>query len=130
MEKAYYSEFNTYVSVLPEPTSTLGIFPTSTKRDMSSIGVAFAAVGWEPVGNVFYDYDTHVPGDGAAGACGCAIDTCFTATAYGDVDGDGNIAVIAYAQPDGAGNLCSPGVLGAAPLRPNEPMSDQTQSRY
>jgi len=129
-QKAYYSEFNTYVGVLPEPISTLGTGPSAVKRDMTSIGVAFAAVGWVPESNVFYDYDTHIPGDGLPGACACGIGSCFTAAAYGDVDGDGNTAVIAYAQPDSAGNICSPGILGAAPVRPNEPVSDVTQSRF
>lgn len=129
-QKAYYSEFNTYVGVLPEPISTLGVPPSATKRDMTSIGVAFAAVGWVPESNVFYDYDTHIPGDGLPGACACLAGSCFTAAAYGDVDGDGNTAVIAYAQPDSTGNVCSPGILGAAPLRTNEALHDITSSRF
>ncbi len=132
-QKAYYSEFNTYVSVLQEPLATLTIPPGPQKRDSASVEAGFAAIGWRPEGDVYYDYDTHIPGDGMAGACACLPGTCFTATAYGDVDGDGNVAVIAYAQPDGTGAMCSPGIVlgfGNAPIRPNEPLHDPDTSRF
>jgi hypothetical protein len=129
-QMAYYSEYNTYVSVLPEPLATSGVAPNAVKRDSAPVAVAFGVVGWKPDGNVFYDYDSHTPGDGLAGPCLCLPGTCFTASAYGDLDGNGAPAVIAYAQPDPAGNMCSPGILGAAPARPNEPLHDVATGRF
>jgi prepilin-type N-terminal cleavage/methylation domain-containing protein len=129
-QKAYYSEYNTYVSVLPEPLTTGGAAPSSEKRDSAPVSVAFQVVGWEPEGDVFYDYDSHLPGDGMLGPCLCPIGTCFTASAYGDLDGNGTPAVISYAQPDPAGNMCDPGIIGAAPTRPNEPMNDVAMGRF
>ncbi len=123
-QQAYFSEFNVYVGVFPEPITTLAIPPSTVKRDSASVGPAFLTVGWAPEGNVFYDYDTHIPGDGAPGACPCAAGPCFTASAYGDVDGNGTPAVISYGQPDSMGNMCSGGFGGAAPARPNEPVHD------
>jgi len=129
-QKTYYSEFNSYIDVLAEPFTTLGVGPGAVKRDNAPIGVAFQTIGFETEGAVFYDYDTHTPGDGMPGACLCAPGTCFTATAYGDLDANGLTAVIAYAQPDTAGNICSPGIIGGAPARPNEPLHDITTGRY
>jgi len=129
-QKAYYSEFNTYISVLPEPLTTTGLPPTSEKRDSAAVSAAYDLVGWEPEGNVFYDYESHVPGDGMAGPCTCLPGTCFTATAYGDLDGNGTPAVIVYAQPDNAGNMCSPGIMGGVPARPNEPLQDVAMGRF
>ena len=87
-------------------------------------------MGWAAEGDVFYDYDTHTPGDGMPGACLCLPGTCFSASAYGDLDGNGIPAVITYAQPDTAGNLCSPGLIGAAPTKPNEPLHDPLSGRF
>lgn len=129
-QKAYYSEFNTYISVLPEPLTTTGVAPTSEKRDAGAVSMAFQLVGWEPEGNVYYDYDSHLPGDGMLGPCLCPPGTCFTASAYGDLDGNGTPAVISYAQPDNTGNMCSPGIIGAAPARPNEPLHDVATGRF
>ena len=61
---------------------------------MAPISAAFQAIGWAPEGDVFYDYDSHTPGDGMLGPCLCAAGTCFTASAYGDLDGNGTPAVI------------------------------------
>ena len=129
-QKAYYSEFSTYVAVREEPSSTLAILPGGVKRDSSAVSISFAAVGWEVEGNVFYDYDTHIPGDGAPGLCTCPPGTCFTASAYGDVDANGIFAVVAYAQPDNDGNACAPGVIGALPARLNEPVRDLGAGRF
>jgi prepilin-type N-terminal cleavage/methylation domain-containing protein len=129
-QKAYYSEFNTFVSVAEEPSTTLGTLPNSKKRDSTSIGAAFAVVGWKPDGDVFYDYDSHTPGDGAPGLCTCLPGTCFTASAYGDIDANGLWAVISYAQPDVSGQACSPGIVGALPIRLNEPIRDTLAGRF
>jgi len=117
-QKSYYAEFNTFVGVLSEPLGGTGVPPNSVKRDSTSINAAFAAVGWLPEGDVFFDYDTSVPGPLGL-ACVCA-DGCFTATAYGDLDGDGLLSMVLYAQPDAAGDVCPTLINGFfPPLNPN-----------
>lgn len=59
---------------------------------------AFADLGWAPEGSVFYSYMSHV--------C-CPNGLCFTGSAFGDVDGNGNPAAVMYVSPqiDGVGNV-------------------------
>jgi prepilin-type N-terminal cleavage/methylation domain-containing protein len=114
-QKSYYAEFNTYIGVLSEPLGGTGLPPNPIKRDSTSIDGAFAVVGWVPDGDVFFDYDTSVPGPLGPG-CLCA-DGCFTATAYGDLDGDGLLSIVMYAQPDAAGQVC-PTLLGGGIFPP------------
>lgn len=115
-QKAYFAEFNDFVPVMSEPFGTLGVPPTSTKRSKEGIETEFAAVGWVPDGDVYFDYDTSTPADPGSGVCTC-VDTCFTATAYGDLDGDGAPSAMIYSHPDALGNYCESGVLGmSAPI--------------
>ena len=117
-QKSYFAEFNTFVGVLSEPLGGTGLPPNAIKRDSTSINGAFAAVGWLPDGDVFFDYDTSVPGPLGL-ACGCAA-ACFTATAYGDLDGDGLLSMVMYAQADAAGQVCPTLINGFfPPLNPN-----------
>jgi len=117
-QKSYYAEFNTFVGVLSEPLGGTGLPPNALKRDSASINGAFAAVGWLPEGDVFFDYDTSVPGPLGL-ACVCT-DGCFTATAYGDLDGDGLLSIVMYAQADVAGQVCPTLINGFfPPLNPN-----------
>jgi type IV pilus assembly protein PilA len=113
-QKAYFAEFNEFVPVMSEPAGTLGVPPTSTKRSKDGIATEFAAVGWVPDGDVFYDYDTTTPVDPGTGVCAC-VDTCFTATAYGDLDGDGVLSAMIYSHPDSLGNYCESGIRGLSP---------------
>ncbi|HEB90149.1 MAG TPA: prepilin-type N-terminal cleavage/methylation domain-containing protein [Deltaproteobacteria bacterium] len=110
-QKAYFAEFNTFVGVLAEPSTALGVAPVAIKRDSASIGGAFSLVGWVPEGDVFFDYDTSVPGGAFGPGCACASG-CFTATAYGDLDGDGGLSVVTYVHPDALGQACSTMILG------------------
>ncbi|MEZ4293202.1 MAG: prepilin-type N-terminal cleavage/methylation domain-containing protein [Myxococcota bacterium] len=109
-QKAYFAEFNDYVFVASEPLGGTGQMPTSTKRDKSSIDVAFERIGWTPDGDVFFDYDTVTPA--AAGAPCTCTEACFTAAAYGDLDDDGFVSVMIYAHPDAAGNFCDSWLAG------------------
>jgi prepilin-type N-terminal cleavage/methylation domain-containing protein len=95
VEKAYFSEYNAYVGVAPQPG---GGVPSGNKRIWTpAADLAFGAVGFRPDGAVFYDYDVNV--DPAV----CPNGDCFTATAYGDADGNGLVAMVMYVQPSGAG---------------------------
>jgi prepilin-type N-terminal cleavage/methylation domain-containing protein len=115
-QKSYFAEFDDFVPVTTEPSFTSGVNPTSTTRSKAPITTAFSTVGWTPDGDVFYDYDTTTPADPGTGTCTCT-EACFTATAYGDLDGDGFFSAMVFAHPDVAGNYCESGVLGmSAPI--------------
>ena len=119
-QKSYFAEFNQYVSAAPEPGASTATLPSSVTRSQKPLAIAFAAVGWVPDGDVFFDYDTVV--DGFAG-CSCA--NCFTATAYGDLDNDGFISEFVYFHPDASGGWCGVGVSGHGP--PTSPADGSVQ---
>ncbi len=118
-QKAYYAEYSVFVSAKPEPWFTGGALPMATKRDSGPIDVAFAAVGWAPEGDVFYDYDTATVSDPLLGDCVTCTGDCFTSSAYGDLDGDGKFSILIYAHADLAGGFCTTGrVAGNGPYSP------------
>ena len=104
-QKAYFAEFNVFVASAPEPGATTSQSPTTTKRDTTALTAAFAQVGWTPDGNVFFDYDTVVDG-----FFGCSCATCFTATAYGNLDDDSLMSEIVYFHPNAIGGSCDVGI--------------------
>lgn len=103
-QNAYFAEASTYVSSLSCPA--LFGAPTNGPQNWRSVrGTICGAsvpvpnldtLGWQPEGSPWFDYDSTEgnAGDGER----------FTAAAYGDVDGDGNISVVMYVSPDKAGN--------------------------
>lgn len=96
MEKSYFSEYSSYVEVGPEPGGGL---PSSIKRIWTpAADLAYSRIGWRPEGAVYYDYEVNVTQGG-----GCPDLDCFTATAYGDADGNTFLAVISYVQESGTG---------------------------
>ena len=118
-QRAYFAEFNAFVSSEPEPWFTSGALATRTKRDSAPIDVSFAAVGWVPEGDVFYDYDTATVTDPLAGSCALCAGDCFTASAYGDLDGNGLFSILIYAHADPTGGYCTTGlVAGGGPYSP------------
>jgi prepilin-type N-terminal cleavage/methylation domain-containing protein len=119
-QKAYFAEFNTFISAAPEPGATTMENPTTTKRDVAALRLAFENVGWTPEGDVFFDYDTI-----ATGLAGCACTSCFTATAYGNLDGDMLISEFVYFHPDPSGGWCPVGISGHGP--PADPITGDTQ---
>jgi type IV pilus assembly protein PilA len=52
---------------------------------------AWGDLGWFPEGQVYYSYMSNV--------C-CATGLCFTASAYGDVDGNGTPAAVMFVHPE------------------------------
>ena len=127
-QKSYFAEFNTFVDAAAEPSFGLGsVPPTTVKRDKTPLEQAFAAVGWTPDGDVFFDYDTATPDEPGLGNCGCA-EGCFTAAAYGDLDGDSALSVVLYTHPDAVGQFCetAQGNNQSPPLNTSgDPMFDQ-----
>jgi hypothetical protein len=87
---------------------------------VGALSSAFSSVGWTPDGDVFFDYDTMVDGFG-----GCSCATCFTATAYGNLDGDMFMSEFVYFHPDQAGGWCGVGVSGNGP--PTDPVTMDVQ---
>jgi prepilin-type N-terminal cleavage/methylation domain-containing protein len=106
-QKAYYAEWSTYISVLGEPITTSSVAPSSRVRNSTPVTAAFALVGWSPEGNVYFDYDTCAPG---GAGCTCACTTCFTASAWSDLDDDGTMSAYMYFEPDQVGNTCQSAV--------------------
>ena len=117
-QKAFYTERGQYVGVpLSEPGFTAGSIPISTKRPVAPLTAAFASVGWTPDGQVFYDYEL-VSTNTANGAdhpgCTCG-GGCFTASAIGDLDGDGALAMVSFYHPTETGLTCPTAFLGLGP---------------
>jgi len=112
-QKSYYAEFTTFIAVASEPTGGLSVGPTTIKRDSASVDTAFANIGWAPTGAVFFDYDTATLADPLAGSCPAGAEGAFTATAYGDLDGDSLLSVLVYTHPNTAGLYCRTGQAGS-----------------
>ncbi len=109
-QQAYFAEFGDYIGVVAEPTGSTGTPPSQTKRDYTGVGAAFGAVGWTPEGDVFFDYDTNTSD------LGCACTSCFTAAAYGDLDGNMQLSVMLFVQPDiNTVNWCQTALLAQDP---------------
>lgn len=113
-QKSYFAEYNDFAPALSEPGFTLGQPITSTTRSKVPLETAFAAVGWVPDGDVFFDYDTATPALPGSGTCTC-VEACFTATAYGDLDGDSLPSALVFAHPDPLGNYCETSLGGFSP---------------
>jgi len=124
-QKAYFAEFNAFVSVEPEPGTALGFGPNSVKRDKTSIESEFATVGWVPDGDVYFDYDTATSSDPLLGNCATCPEGCFTSTAYGDLDNNGRISALIYAHPDPLGEFCESGLRNLSP-----PIDSSGQYRF
>jgi type IV pilus assembly protein PilA len=106
-EHSYFAEFAQYVSALGEPITSTGLAPNPQKRSSSPITDRFVLLGWNPEGDVYYDYDAcSVGGPG----CTCSCATCFTVSAWGDLDDDGSMSGYMYFQPDVSGDICQSAV--------------------
>lgn len=107
---AYAAEFNRFVSAAPSPliglTSDKQNWAASDDKRFSSDapGAGFELLGWRPDGATYHDYDSvaQVTADGLR----------FTASAYGDVDADGNLSVFMYVHEDNNGANAPCGVCG------------------
>lgn len=103
-QTAHQAERNSFVSsgnFHPQPE-----VPSTLKRAWNAgAQAAFADLGWIPEGAVFYDYGTFTSATPGAGCSEC--ESCFTATAVGDVDGNGVPTQIQYVRqgPNDSGAL-------------------------
>lgn len=103
-QSAYFAEASTYVSSATCPA--LFGAPTNSPQNWRKVRGTICGpsvtppnldtLGWQPEGAPWFDYGANEGNDGDGER--------FTAAAYGDVDGDGNISVVLYVSPDTAGN--------------------------
>ena len=100
-QKAFYAERNTYHdSTAPWPDYTAnGGLGTNKQTWDSDSSDHFKELGWKPEGGVIYSYEANT----TLNCDGCAL--CFTATAYGDADGDGFPSAVMYVQPHNEGGV-------------------------
>jgi len=103
-QKAYQAERNDFVdsgTSYPVPTlyneRTLGPYKMPWDADSAN---AYRNLGWEPEGQVFYSYATWTSASGLG--CG-TCESCFTAAAYGDVDGNNSVQTVLYVHPSEVG---------------------------
>ncbi len=90
-QEGYFAEFGLFVSAGGHPTAWVP-GPAAAKKlawDDPTLG-GFSTVGWEPDGDVFFQY--HVEDPGGTGAE-------YVAEAQSDLDGDGTPNVWGYVQP-------------------------------
>lgn len=114
-EIAYFGANGVYYGTIgPMPA---GIGPNKVPWDAAA-KAEFDPLGYAPEGAVWYRYDVNtVPGDCACGVGANGEAMCFTASAQGDIDGDGFVAEIAYFHTDPAGATCA--TFNANPPPPN-----------
>jgi hypothetical protein len=117
LEKGYFAEYSAYTqSIVAQP----GGVPTSAKQTWDPASeVAFGVLGFRPDGAVFYTYDVNVD------IAQCPLRDCFTASAYGDADGNLALAVVMYVQPDASGLAWSLSALEPGVGLPLDPISSQ-----
>lgn len=108
-EKGYFAEEGVYFEAPTHPITTEADLNAQQHAWTAAAATDFAALGWEPEGRVRYSYDVNT---GATACFGGDCDgTCFTATAYGDLDTDDSASAIVYVQPGtnaGGGSVVCP----------------------
>lgn len=117
-EKSYQATRGTfYDSALPWPDSaSYGGLGTAKMPWDGSAQAAFEELGWAPEGRVYHSYHTNT-------STNCTCTLCFTATAYGDVNGNSKISAVMYVEPqrDGGNAIigeCRSGMSGALDFGP------------
>ena len=112
-EIAFFGANGAFWGAAPMPPGA----PGPGKRNWDALAKAeYGGLGYEPEGSVSYSYEVN----NAASDCGCGVGPngealCFTASAYGDLDGDGFVAVISYFYTDPTGMTCVTGINANPP---------------
>jgi len=97
-EESYLAEFGRYVAAAVTPTGTVG--PQKLAWPPPTVTTPFDTVGWQPEGDVFFQYAVGIGGAGGSSA--------FFATAEADIDGNGTSQFWGYDKPDGADASAAP----------------------
>jgi type IV pilus assembly protein PilA len=116
-ELSYQAESDVYVDAGPFPDDGPYGGHGTHKMTWDAASVAeYAPLGWSPEGEVAYSYEVNA---GLGSPCSCTL--CFTATAHGDVDGDGTRSAVMFVYPEETGGgigECPSGMFGyGTPLR-------------
>ncbi|MBW2713504.1 MAG: prepilin-type N-terminal cleavage/methylation domain-containing protein [Deltaproteobacteria bacterium] len=105
LQREYYGVHGVHVdTVIPFPGAPLG--PNKMLWD-GPAHTAFSVLGFEPKGAVFFTYEVSIQG--------CTVGDCFTAVAYGDLDGDGRMSAIQYTHQGSDGSVAVSAVMGVVP---------------
>lgn len=118
-QKALYAERSSFLitdTAYPDPTMYSGMLGTLKMPWDADSQTAFSQSGWAPEGNVFYSYGSWGWTTPGAGCGGCP--TCWTAVAYGDVDGNNSVQQVMYVHPADIGgvlNVCIEPIEGNGP---------------
>ncbi len=99
-EESYFAEYSTYQDAVSSPEAADTFSVPTRKRDWVP-DPGFDTLGWEPEGDVFYNYEvvTDNPGGGSIE---------FIAVGQSDIDGDGGFNLWGYVKPaPGASVLAS-----------------------
>jgi len=112
-QKAYFAERNAYHdSLAPWPdwsTRASGVLDTTKQQWDATAKAHFSELGWLPEGPTMYAYEANT----VLNCDGCTL--CFTASAYGDADGDGFPSAVMYVQPhdeNGITKVCKAKLFG------------------
>ena len=117
-ELSFRAEADAYIDAgaFPDWTPYGGLGTHKMTWDAASVA-EYSQLGWQPEGEVAYSYEVNAGGSADCNTC----TLCFTATAHGDVDGDGSRAAVMYVYPEEtAGGIaeCPSGMFGyGTPLR-------------
>lgn len=103
---AYQAERESFVdsgNSYPDPTMyNDGVLSPQKMPWEGDADAAYSALGWEPEGEVFYSYGAWTSATGL----GCGVcESCFTAAAYGDVDGNNSVQTVLYVHPSQVGGV-------------------------
>ncbi len=100
-QTAFFAERDAYFgTLLPWPDFTSqgdGELGVQKKTWDAASATAFSGIGWAPEGQVFYSYEVNTDS-------GCCT-SCFTASAFGDVDGDSAASAVMYVHPQNDGSV-------------------------
>ena len=105
-QTSYSAEADEYFATdLPYPdftaqnNSVLGTFKMIWNAEAAN---NYAGIGWAPEGQVYYSYEVNTNAN-----AGCVCADCFTASAFGDVDGNGSASAVMFVHPDSFGVTCT-----------------------
>jgi type IV pilus assembly protein PilA len=108
-QSAYQAENNEYVDTGASLPAAVGAGTVRKPWDKADpVAQDFALLGWEPEGQVFYQYGSF----SGSFTCNATCELCFTVQARGDTDGDGNPGGVLYVHRDDLGVTCADPVTG------------------
>lgn len=121
-QKSFQAERNTFHdTTLPYPAAA-GTGTTKHAWDAAA-SVAFDPIGFRPEGAVFYQYGSFTNAS-SNGCDNCPL--CFTAVAYGNVDGNNSVTTVQYVHPGTVGGtleVCLEPILSQP--APTDPQTGQ-----